>query len=207
MIHKFGFIIVVSWLQTTSVLAQVPGSSNSGIEGTPYLDESFVQGEIYFAGTSRKASIRYNIFQDLIEYQQGGQILALDPGSIKKVEIGSMVLVVQPIEIKGKTKPGFLALLDSGKVMLYSKKVVIYRAAKKGGALDGTDSPARYTRLPDEFYYKVGEGPLREVESIKSLIASFPEKENELTVFAKKEKLSPRKEKSLLQLVQYLNSL
>jgi hypothetical protein len=39
------------------------------------------------------------------------------------------------------------------------------------------------------------------------MIASFPEKQKELTLFAKKEKISARKEKTLIQLVQYYNSL
>jgi hypothetical protein len=66
---------------------------------------------------------------------------------------------------------------------------------------------ARYIRSADVFYYSVGGSELHEVETIKSMIASFPDKQEDLIVYAKKEKVSPRKEKTLVQLVQYYNSL
>jgi hypothetical protein len=212
---KFTVLIGVVLMFTTatghaqvSPTVSVVAPTDSKIEGTPYLDEKFVEGEITLGDKVRKVPVRYNVFQDLIEYKQNGQPLVLDPSpAIHKVHFGDNTFVVQKFESKGKTKNGFLALLDSGKVMLFSKKGVIFLAAKKGGALDGTDLPARYTRTPDVFYYKIGDGELHEIESIKSMIASFPEKQEELTLYAKKEKISPRKEKTLVQFVQYYNSL
>jgi hypothetical protein len=202
------FIVATGHTQVSPTVPVVSAPTNSKIEGTPYLDETFVEGVIALGNKVHAVPVRYNIFQDLMEYKQNGQSLLLDPTTaIKKVRFGVNTFVVQKFEFKGKTKYGFLALLDSGKLMLFSKKVVTYLEARKGGALDGTDLPARYNRSPDVFYYKIGDGELHEVESIKSMIASFPGKQEELTLFAKKEKVSPRKEKTLVQFVQYYNSL
>jgi len=202
------FTIVTGHAQVSPTVPVVSAPANSKIDGTPYLDEKFADGEITLGDKIRKVPVRYNIFQDLMEYKQNGQPLVLDPTpAIGKVRFGDNTFVVQKFEFKGKTKFGFLTLLDSGKVMLFSKKGVIYLEGRKGGALDGTDLPARYSKIPDVFYYKIGDGDLHEIESIKSMIASFPEKQEELTLYAKKEKVSHKKEKTLVQFVQYYNSL
>jgi hypothetical protein len=45
------------------------------------------------------------------------------------------------------------------------------------------------------------------VGNLKEMIASFPDKQEELKQFAKKEKISPKKEDELLKLIRYYNSL
>jgi len=67
-------------------------------------------------------------------------------------------------------------------------------------------SSARFTRTPDVFYYKIGDGELHEIESIKSMIASFPERQEELTSMQKRKRYRTKRE-TLVQFVQYYNSL
>jgi hypothetical protein len=209
---KINFLIGIVWLASFSVaMAQVSTPAGVTIEGTPYLSETYVVAEIHFdKGNPTKLPVRYNAFQDLIEYKQNGQSLVLDPSTrIKKVDLGDNTLVVDKIEFKGKAKYGFLTLLDSGKVMLLSKKMVTYVDAKASKALDGSEitSPAKFSRSPDTYYYKVGDGELQKVGSIKDMIANFPDMQEELLKYAKKEKISPKKEAELIQLVHYYNSL
>lgn len=202
---KFNFLLSVAWLFT---LTMVNAQESATINGTPYLDEAYVQGVIFYGNKIHKAPIRYNAFQDLIEYQQNGQAIVLDPSAtIKKVQLGTSMFVSLPYEINGKLKFGYFELLDSGKVTVFSRKKIGFQAARKGGALDGGDQPAQFKRSPDVFYYQIGNGTLQEIESIKSMIGSFPDKQEELTRFAKKEKISPKKEKEIIQFVQYYNSL
>lgn len=209
MTNKFNFLLgVVSLFTFTVASAQVSATGGEAIDGTPYINDAYVEGVIYYASKNHTAPIRYNAFQDLIEYQQNGQAVVLDPSTvIKKVIIGTSTFVPLKYEFNGKSKLGYFQMLDSGKVTLYAKKKVIFLPARKGGALDGSDQPAHYKRSPDVFYYKTGDGALQEVESIKSMIANLPDKQEELTQFAKKEKISPRKEKEIIQFVQYYNSL
>jgi hypothetical protein len=44
------------------------------------------------------------------------------------------------------------------------------------------------------------------VSNLKKMIDSFPDKQNELTQFAKKEKLSHKKAEDLMKLVRYYNN-
>ena len=205
---KLSFLIgMVSLFSFSASMAQQ--ASAQKIEGTPYLSEKYVDGEILFGTTGRSTvPLRYNIFQDLMEYQQNGKALVLDPSSkIKRVRLGESTYIVDKFEFDGKTKYGFLNLLDSGKVTLLAKKVVKYQEPLKGRALDGGDLPAKFSRSSDAFYYRIGNGQLQEVDNLKDMIASFPDKQEELKQFAKKEKISPKKEEELLKLVRYYNSL
>src|SRR5688500_17747647 len=126
------------------------GTAAPEIEGSPFLDDNFVQGEVYVGSKRTAVPVRYNIFQDLVEYQQAGQTMVLEPSkTIEKVRIGDKTLVCEKFEFNGKSKYGYLTLLDTGKVTLLSKKVVKYIPVQKQRALDGSDEPARYDRGPD----------------------------------------------------------
>jgi hypothetical protein len=209
---KLNFFIGLLWLSGISVAtAQVAAPAGVTIEGTPYLSESYVPAEIVYAkGNPAKLPVRYNAFQDLIEYKQNGNAFVLDPTTqIKKINMGEQTFVVDKFQFKGKTKYGFLTLLDSGKVMLFAKKVVKYSEPRVGRGLDGLEVkyPAKFSAAPDIFYYKIDNGQLQEVESMKDVIVTFPDHQEELMKYVKKEKISAKKEKDLRQFVQYYNSL
>jgi hypothetical protein len=200
-------MVAVSLFGFTATMAQQ--ASAQKIEGTPYLDENYVDGEIYYGEAKRaQVPLRYNIYRDLMEYQQNGKPLVLDPSDkIKKVRLGENTFIVDKFEFEGKTKLGFLNLLDSGKVTLLSKKVVKYQEPLKGRALDGGDLPAKFSRSTDAFFFKVGGGIAQKIDNVKDMIATLPDKQEELKQFVKKEKISPKKEGELLKLVRYYNSL
>ena len=187
--------------------AQVTTSSGETIAGSPYVDDKYKDGMIYYGDKNYPAPIRYNAYQDLIEYQQNGKALTLDANpSIKKVVVGDEVFI--PLSHEGNAKKlGYFVMVDSGKLSLYSKKKIIFLPFKQRGKIDGTDQPAEFQKKPDIFYYQVGDGALQQVDNVKSIIASLPDKQDEMTQFAKKEKINAKKEKDILQFVKYYNSL
>lgn len=205
---KFSLLTWVACvLLVTTSFAQ---TAVTDIKGSPYTSENYESATIYFANTNRNQTlaVRYNAYQDLLEYQQNGQRLVLDANAaIKKVQRGESTIVVEKFEYRGKPKMGYLTVLDTGKATLYAKHTVIFIEAKKGGNLDGTDQPAQFKRSPDTYFFRVGDGPLTEVDNLKSLIAAFPDKQEEMSKFAKKEKISTRKENELRDLFKYYNSL
>jgi hypothetical protein len=209
--RKLNLILGLLSLIAITAAAQVtnPQGTAVTVKGSPYLDEAYTEGTILFANNNRKAPIRYNAYKDVIEFQVDGQARALDASStIKRVSFGETTFVVEKYkDDKDVTRYGYFTLLDSGKVSLYSKKVMKFTPAMKGRALDGSDQPAEFRRAPDEFYFKLPGGEMKPVESVKSMIAAFPDKKSELSAFAKKEKISPRDAEELKQLVEYYNSL
>ena len=179
------------------------------VVGTPYLNEEFARGEIFFDKGMRNAvPIRYNIYKDWIEYQQNNQTYILDPDvRIKQVKFDESVFVVEPYPSKGKTRLGYFKVLDSGKVTLLAKQVVLYKEYQQAQALQSSSSPPKYTRAADQFYFKVGASKPKKVDNIKSMIASFPDKQDLLMDYAKKEKISARREEELRRLFAYYYSL
>jgi hypothetical protein len=187
--------------------AQV-ATTTEPIKGSPYIDEKYTEGTICYADKRITAPIRYNAFQDLMEYQQNGKALVLDANSnISSVQVGNTSFVTHKYEARGKQKLGYFALLDSGSLMLLSKKTIIYTPALKDRGLDGGDLPAQYKPVPDVYYYKLGDGALQEITSIKAMIAEMPSLRDELSAFVKKEKLSMKKEKDVIALVEYYNAM
>lgn len=213
--RKIGLTIAAACLiLATAADAQVVQPTNAAatstvVKGTPYLDEAYVNGTILYANNTRTIPLRYNAHKDVMEFQADGQARVLDPSTtIKKVNFGETTFVVEKYtNEKGILKYGYFTLLDTGKVSLFSRKSVKFTPGMKGRALDGGDQPAEYRRNPDEFYFKIAGGELIEVKNVKTMIAAFPDKQDELSAFAKKEKISPKDEEELKKLVQYYNSL
>ena len=185
------------------------GAPEEEFDGTPYLNETFVAGDVY-GNKDRYVGVpmRYNMYKDIIEFKQNELLYILDPEPrIKKVNLGNVVLVVEKYEFKGKMKYGYLTLLDSGKVMLMSKKVVNYTPGHAPKALESAATPAKYSKSADIFFYRTRNSELVKVDNLKNMIEGFPDRQEELSQFAKTEKISPRKEEELIKLVKYYNSL
>lgn len=202
--------ISLSWgmlcLTLVTVYAQTAATSET-IKGSPYINDQYVEGNVSYADKTVTVPLRYNAFQDVMEYQQNGKPLVLDAKTIRRVTLGNDTYVSLPYDNKGKQKYGFFALLDSGEMSLLCKKSIVYTAAMKGRALDGSDLPAQYKPVPDTYYYKLGDGTLKEVENLKTLLADLPENQSTISDFAKKEKISVRKQKDLVELVRKYNAL
>jgi hypothetical protein len=183
--------------------------SITDFEGSPYLSEDFVPGEVY--SSKKKFTgllLRYNIFNDNIEFVQKGTTYALyaEP-RIVKVLLGNEVYVVEKHEIKGKMAYGYFARLDSGKVTLLAKKIVRFTEEQEPKALQGAATPAKFTRAPDVFYYRIGNAEISKVGSLKSFIEGLSDKKEEVSSYAKKEKIGTKNESDLVKLVKYYNSL
>ena len=183
--------------------------SITNYDGSPYLSEEFVSGEVH--DSKKKFTgllLRYNIFNDNIEFMQKGTTYALyaEP-RIVKVLLGNEVYVVENYETKGKITPGYFARLDSGKVTLLVKKIVRFTEEQEPKALQAAATPAKFTRVADVFYYRIGNAETSKVGSLKSFIDSLPDKKEDVSNYAKKEKLGTKNESDLVKLVKYYNSL
>src|SRR5688500_15253370 len=84
-------------------------NSNVSFEGSPYLTDTFTEATVYFArGPETVVPIRYNIYDDWIEYQENNQTYILSPTVlIKKIHLENEILVVDKYLHKGKRKQGY----------------------------------------------------------------------------------------------------
>lgn len=176
-------------------------------KGTPYLAETFDSANVYtIKGVFAAVPMRYNVHEDYFEFKNKDVTYILDPAlNINRVDFRDYSFVVEKSEAGGKMKLGFFVLLDSGKVTLLAKKIVSYREPQPVKAMEEA-KPGRYTKKDDEYFFRIEKGQLTAISSIKKMIESFPDKQNELKEFVDREKIS-KKEEDLIKLVQYYNSL
>lgn len=168
-------------------------------EGSPYLNEVFQPG-IVSTGELNFTSVpmRYNIFEDVMEYQVGDMLFLLEPDpKITRISLAGQVFVV------GSTgKNQFYQLEVEGNLSLLSKKVVNYRPKN-----DLTSIPAKYTKQSDIYYLRRLNTPIEKVSNQKAFINFLPDKRLEVAEYAKAENLSVKNTDDLVKLVKYYNSL
>ncbi|HEX8039727.1 MAG TPA: hypothetical protein VF490_11275 [Chryseosolibacter sp.] len=184
--------------------AYLYGGPDPGYEGSPYMTDDFVTTTVY-TGTLKldPLPMRYNIFANVMEFRQSNEtfLLEADP-RITRIEMGDRIFVVEDFKLMGKKQPWFMELLEPGKLTLLAKNSVAFR--KK---VEINDLPAKYSRSADVYYCRIGDQDLVKVGNMKDLIGSLPDKQQEVTQFAKEQKLSAKDKDDLVKLARYYNSL
>ncbi|WP_162628007.1 hypothetical protein [Arcticibacterium luteifluviistationis] len=182
---------------------------NTEFEGTPYLNPEFQEGEVItLRGTFNPVNIRYNIYQDVMEFNLGGRNLYLDPSPlIKSIELDEQKFVVGDFPFKLSTVRGFLVELVAGEVSLYAKKNVSFREAQPPKALESAAHLPKLVKLSDTYYINRPNKDMVKVNSIKEIMLLLPYISTDLKKFVKAEKLSNKKIEDMVKLVSYINTL
>lgn len=179
------------------------------IDGTPYLNDEFIRGTIYWnkGGSYPGLEMRYNIFNDQVEFKNQDSVYAILPDiGIKKIVIDKHTLIVNNYEIKGTPVLTYFLRLDSGKATLLTKMHINFRERQAEKPIEGA-LPPKYVKMPDEYYYKIRNGSSIKIQSMKKLIEELPDGKQEMEQFAKANKISANKPKELIKFFQYYNSL
>jgi hypothetical protein len=187
----------------------VPRMNIEDVQGSRYENDSFQLSTVETTkDTFYKVPMRYNIFEDVIEFKDNkGQLFLLDPlMTVKKVTIGDLVLVVQPFNVDGQIKTGFFTLLSDGKIKLLSRKIVKFEPLVPAKALQYANTPAKFINSPDHYYTRTGNNPAVQINKLKKTIALFPDHQKSVMSFADRRKLGVKKD-DLLDLWTYYNAL
>lgn len=189
-------------------IAKAEGKDNESIEGTPYLDPTFINGNVLTESNAFKnVPIRYNIMDDVMEFKSRNLVYVLDPAShIIKVDINNDVFLVKKYNVKKDVKHGYFMLLDSGKLSILQKPSVTFKPGHAPAALESVATPDKFVRGKDSFFYQIGGGDLIEFSSVKAFLATLPNKKAETSAFIKDGKLSFKDRDDLLLLSRFYNS-
>jgi hypothetical protein len=189
--------------------ARNPKSAASEIEGSPFLNEEFQEGEVITSrGKFNPVNLRYNIYEDAMEFNMGGKSLYMDPTElIQSITLAGQKYVVGDFPFKSNIVRGFLIELNSGDIRLYAKKNISYREGTPPKALESAAHPPKLVNLADTYFIDKPSMEMSKVSGIKDIIESIPEKAEDLKRYAKQEKLSNKKEEDMVKLIQYANSI
>ncbi|WP_297086367.1 hypothetical protein [uncultured Draconibacterium sp.] len=180
------------------------------IEGSPFLNDEFIEGTIY---TYQKVQfngipLRFNVYNDELQFRNSGeQVMAMaTPEIVEKAVFGKYQLSYIPYQLSKKIKRGFFIILHEGELSLYARPVVDYQKPKEAAPYKDPE-PAQFIQRPSVYYLRVGKEAAVKIETKKDLPQLFPEHQEAITTYIKKNKVKPNKEAPLVALVKYYNSL
>jgi hypothetical protein len=187
-----------------------------GIKGTPYLFDTWKQGNIFLKDSSliRDINIKYNIYTDDVLYlnSKSGDSLIIDRRLIDAFEIQGdssvNLLLFRDISLKpgSKDKSTFTRVLYNGKTKLLIKYIKVFIMADYKGAYT---AGRRYDEYTDNSqYYIMKDNKLNRIKlNKKAIIKVLADRENEIKSFIDKEGADLNNEYDVITLLEYYDSL
>jgi hypothetical protein len=190
-------------------------ASNDGVvTGSPYLNDEWNTGYVYVNDKIKSDNIliRYDIYSDAIEMQEGKNTYILDPSKIKgfkyKVNITSGYIEYHFrngfSQIKSVTGAAYFEILFEGKntfLKRYTKKLA-YDASSYGSASN------RSFQDQSMFYVIKQSGEIIELtESKKSLLRAFPQQEKEISSFIKSHSIKISNSEDMKTVFKFVDSI
>jgi hypothetical protein len=173
------------------------------IQGSPYYSKDFINSTVYLRnGQYAKVPVRYDIYQDEIEFMQENKIQWLNKKEVRNIIHGSEMIIVSPVN-EDTSKLGYFLLLGTGSYSLYVKKRMgYYPSVAPQGYTKGI--PERFEPERDEFYLKAKGLPAKRFNSKRSLLAILSNN-GDAQSFIKKEKIQADNIEDLKKLLKFLN--
>ncbi|MBO0590429.1 hypothetical protein I2486_03325 [Cellulophaga sp. E16_2] len=184
--------------------------------GTPYSNDKFIKSKIYYdKDLQGEFFVRYNALNSSIELKKSlqseekPQQLLADKKNIIKY-LNKELRFTTYINKKKKTKNGYLSLIADGKkYQLYHKLAVKYSEGKAAVNSMVASIPNKYTHFEEYYYHKkelnhIDYLPLGKKKVLKQFTKMDKEKIKE---FISKNKLTTNKEKDLIAIFNYINTL
>ena len=184
-------------------------SMYENIDGTPYLKDDFVKGEVIINDSIRieHVPLRYNILNDKIEFrdnnEQGLEINMTEQAY--QFNFDKHVFIKCNYLINDEENTGVLEQLVDGRVKLFKKYAAEFKPATKAIGFQDAE-PDRIERKDEIYLLAVDDGIPEEINPKKNeLFAALKPFKKDIELYAKKEKLRPRSEEDLIQLIRYCN--
>ena len=181
---------------------------NDNIAGTPYLEEEFKNGDVYYDKEFKveQVPLRLNLYNDEFEYKVKNTVMAFaDPGHIDKIVIDTDVYIYLDQDT-GPELHGFVKKWNEQLPSIVTKMKTEFLNKEEPKPFEDT-KPDRFDRKLDKNYVMVGNSEFEKISSVKKLIKYLGDHNSELTSFAKKEKISSGDPEELAKLLEYFHSL
>lgn len=179
------------------------------IEGSPYLNEEFEIGEVFYGNKYKlnQIPLRYNIYNDDMEYKVDNSIMAFaNPQHIDQVVFGNNVFIYLRSESVSEEGGGFVKIWNSQYPAIITKMRVEYFDREPPKALVDP-KPPRFVRKENQHFLMKSKTDAVKIKSVKRMIESLGHYKVELTRYAKTEKISARKPEELAKLLDYYSTL
>ncbi|RLD36152.1 MAG: hypothetical protein DRI73_01200 [Bacteroidetes bacterium] len=178
------------------------------IEGSPFLFDDFKKGEALLKnGNLFKGEFRYDKYADQVEFKvKQGIFWIAYPAHIEYLKIDTTQLIFIQKNAEQPDKGSYYIVLVSGKIQLLLKESVLLQSAEDPKPYVDAQ-PAKFVNRKN-LYYLLDERntPIR-ISGKKVITNELSDKSPEISRFIKSNKISYKKEKDLIHLINYYNSL
>lgn len=209
---------LILFLTTSTLFAQLPQELLKTVQktkvfesytGSVYINKKYQNANIIAEkiGTY-EASIRYNIFNDVLEYTEESKLYEIIKTPTTHVRIGNDYFYYCTFKNeRGFNKHGYYVLIDlNEQYRIYKKYDLIVTEPK---SMDADTGSAQIGKIKiSETYYLEENGIIIDLPTKKSdLLVLFSDKKDELKEYIKKEKIKVKKKEGLIKLVAKYNAL
>ena len=181
------------------------------VVGDPFISKEFDEGIIVFKDSTRATDVpmRLNTYTDQIEFMYHDTIKRFtQPEIIEYVTFGHRSFMFSPYKEGLLNKKGYFEILAWGNCkLLFRRESIIKREQLPASDYEGGNFRA-YFRTTEEYYLKKGGEPAEKLSRTKKgILKALSDKKQEISEYMAKNKVRPKKEEDLIDLIYYYNSL
>lgn len=180
------------------------------VEGSPHENNEFVAGAVVTRSNLRYENVplRFNIYANEMEFktEEGNVLFIAAPEIIDHVLIGTDKYQYVPYSLANRLFRGYFKILAEGKASLLLKQNINLRDAEPPQPYKDAQ-PARFVKMPDEFYIRLAPAEAHRVSNRKELLQVLADKSEMIDAFIKKNKTRYNRADDLKNVVDFYNTL
>lgn len=181
--------------------------NNEVMVGSQYLYENFTSGKIMDReGNTIDVLVRYDAFNDEVQVQDNGKVVALLPSKIKAVGMNNQIFIYALVEgEKGKQKPGYVEVLAEGDMALYLRRGIYTYKPNNRTMLGNRLNNETEIRTKETYYYSKNHKKLQSFKLKKKDIFKIFADDKLVEEIIKKHGLNIKDIRDVVQLFGYYN--
>ncbi|MGC4129538.1 MAG: hypothetical protein QM564_08235 [Bergeyella sp.] len=188
--------------------ANRPTTKEYVIDGIPFPNGKQFDKVIIEGYSKNVQNLRYNAYEDEMEFQEGEQLYYTNKEEGLKIEFPELKKTYQCINysIEGKNRFGYLVLLvENPKYSLYKREKTELLKGEKSPNAYGKDANDYYAKQKDLYLIKRGHDFIKLPKNQKEFISQFSLNKAYFEKYIKDNKLSFSKEGDLIKIMEYLS--
>jgi len=190
-------------------------NSDKSVHGSAYIQEIFMPAKLSLMDGTKIFKLKYNAYNDEIEIEnESGKANALNKNIdnllIVFVSDDKTYQALDYVDKDANTTRGYFVHVNSAisKYKLLIKETVIFIDRKPAKTSYDKTKPAELKRIDDKYFIAIGTDAAVEFPKKKKEFPKvFPDKHKDILSFMKKNKIKTSKDKDLVELINYINTL
>lgn len=182
-------------------------TSEAGIAGTPYVNETNIEGSFFLSNkTVIKSLTRLNCYYGNFEFVSKGKIHLVNSAGIDSVKLDGSVYVFRSFGGDAKNQHKAIKVIDrKGVTGIYEFRQVEFKPeVKAGGFIE--PKPACFEWV-DPVYLLEVKDKIVVLKNVKSITDLFPKNEEAIKKYIKENRINLNKPDKLKRLLDYISQL